>query len=112
MKKIFFESLADEILINFIKNDIFDNFKNINLYNANNKVYEIISNVQTIFKESINLQLNGYFETQKKKNNNKQSYGEISERAMNISHTLDNNELIDKIFDKIMIYFRVQFIEL
>ena len=103
--------MADEILINFIKNDIFDNFKNINLYNATNKVGENITNAQTIFKESINLQLNGYFETQKEINNNKQLYCEISERAINISYTLDNNELIDKIFDKIMIYFRDQFIE-
>ena len=31
---------------------------------------------------------------------------------MNISYTLDNNELIDKTFDKIMIYFRDQFIYL
>ena len=71
-EKNLIESLADEILINFIKNDIFDNFKNVNLYNANNKVDVIITNVQTQFKESINLQLNGYFETQKEINNNKQ----------------------------------------
>ena len=84
-----------------------DDYKNAikNIYNANNKVNEIITSVQTKFKESINLQSNGYFETQKEINNNKQSYGQISERAMNISYTLDNNELIDKIFDKIMIYF-------
>ena len=91
-----------------------DDYKNVikNIYNANNKVNEIITNVQTKFKESINLQSNGYFETQKEINNNKQSYGQISERAMNISYTLDNNELIDKIFDRIMVYFRDQFIEL
>ena len=43
-----------------------------------------------------------YLETQKEINSNKQSYGQISERAMNISYTLDNHELIDKTFDKIM----------
>ena len=91
-----------------------DDYKNVikNIYNANKKVDEIITNVQTKFKESINLQSNGYFETQKEINNNKQSYSQISERAMNISYTLDNNELIDKTFDRIMIYFRDQFIEL
>ena len=89
-----------------------EDYKNIikNIYNANNKVNEIISNVQTKFREAIGLQSNGYFETQKEINNNKQSYSQISERAMNISYTLDNNELIDKIFDNIMIYFRDQFI--
>ena len=68
--------------------------------------------MKTKFKESINLQSNGYFETLKEINGNKQSYGQINERAMNISYTLDINELIDKTFDKIMVYFRDQFIAL
>ena len=80
-----------------------------NIYNANIKVDEIINNVKGKFKESINLQSNGYFEAQKEIDSNKQSYGQISERAINISYTLDNNDLIDKTFDNIMIYFRDQF---
>ena len=80
-----------------------------NIYNSNKKVDKIIEIVKEKFKESINLQSNGYFETQKEINSNKQSYGQISERAMNISYTLDNNDLIDKTFDNIMIYFRDQF---
>ena len=91
-----------------------EDYKNIikNIYNSNQKVDEIVQKVQVKFKESINLQSNGYFETQKEINSNKQSYGAISERAMNISYTLDNNELIDKTFDNIMVYFREQFIAL
>ena len=80
-----------------------------NIYNSNKKVDKIIEIVKEKFKESINLQSNGYFETQKEINSNKQSYGQISERAMNISYTLDNNDLIDKTFDNIMIYFRDKF---
>ena len=83
-----------------------------NIYNANQKVDEIIQKVKEQFKESINIQSNGYFETQKEINSNKQSYGAITERAMNISYTLDNNDLIDKTFDNIMIYFREKFIVL
>ena len=100
-----------DLQISFASND---DYKNVikNIYNANNKVDEIIKNIQNKFKESINLQSNGFFETQKEINNNKQSYSLISERAMNISYTLDNNELIDKTFDNIMIYFRDQFIAL
>ena len=53
----------------------------------------------------INQLTNRYFETRKDINNNKHIYGQISEKTINISYNLDNNELIDKIFDKIMIYF-------
>ena len=91
-----------------------EDYKNVirNIYNSNNKVNEIIINVKEKFKDSINIQINGYFETQKEINQHKKTYGEKSQRAMNISHTLDNNELIDKTFDNIMIYFRDQFIYL
>ena len=69
-----------------------------NLYNSNIKFNSIINNVQQRFIESINIQSNGYFETQKDIDDKKKSYGLTAERAMNISYTLDNNELIDKKF--------------
>ena len=100
-----------ELLINLASNDDYKKTIN-NLYNSKIKVDEIIENVKQKFKEAINIQSNGYFETQKDIESNKKSYGEISERAMNISYTLDNNELIDKTFDDLMIYFREQFIVL
>ena len=102
---------SGELLINLASNDDYKKTIN-NLYNSKIKVDEIITNVKQKFKESINIQSNGYFETQKEIESNEKSYGKISERAMNISYTLDNNELIDKTFDDLMIYFREQFIVL
>ena len=110
------EKISDKLdngeLLIYLANDL--DYKNVikNIYNSNIKVNEIIKNVKDKFKESINIQPNGYFETQKEIESNKKSYGEISQRAMNISYTLDNNELIDKVFDNNMIYFRDQFIYL
>ena len=102
---------SGSLLINLASNE---DYKNVikNLYNSNIKLNEIISNVQQQFKECINLQSNGYFETQKELEQKRKSYGEICERAMNISYTLDHNDLIDKKFDEIMKYFREQFIVL
>jgi len=36
----------------------------------------------------------------------------ISQKAINMAYDLDNNESIDKIFDEIMTYFRVKFIDI
>ena len=97
-----------ELLINLASNDDYRNTIS-NLYNSKIKVDEIIANAKQYFQKAINIQTNGYFETQKEIDSNKNIFGEKSERAMKISYTLDNNELIDKTFDDIMIGFREQF---
>ena len=91
-----------EVSINLINNN--DEIKQTitNLYNSKNKINDIISNVKEIFKRSLNLQNNGYFITQKDLELNNQSYGKISDQAVKIAQTLDNNLLIDEIFDNIM----------
>ena len=83
-----------------------------NIYNTKIKVNEIIETIKTKFQESIKLQSNGYFETQHEIEQNSQSYGEKSEKALKISYALDNNEFIDKTFDNIMTSFRDKFVEL
>ena len=70
---------------------------------------EIIGYVPEKFYESMNLQSNGYFETDNYIEEKNNTYGIIGEKALNISYTLDNNEIIDKKFDEIMIYLREQF---
>ena len=80
-----------------------------NIYNSKIKTNDFINNVENGFRDSLNIKSNGYFESQSEINNNKQSYKQISERALNIAYTLDNNELIDTTFDNYMIYFRDQF---
>ena len=56
-----------------------------NIYNTKIKVNEIIETIKTKFQESIKLQSNGYFETQHEIEQNSQSYGEKSEKALKIS---------------------------
>jgi len=71
-----------------------------------------VETIRSTFDSSINLQSNGYFETQKEIEDNNKTYGQISERALSISYTLDNNELIDKTFDTIMTSFREKFVSI
>ena len=104
------EKLNDGSMIIHLANKE-DYKKVINYLNNSNIIFDqMIINIKKKVKESIGLQDNGYFETDKEIEDNKNSYGEIYNKAMNISYILDNNLLIDKTFDKIMIYFRDQFI--
>ena len=77
-----------------------------NLYNSEILVNNIMSNTKEIFKKSINLQDTGYFISQKDLESNQEIYGRISDEAMTIAQTLDNNLFIDTTFDEIMTYFK------
>ena len=58
------------------------------------------------------MQSNGYFETQKELDENRQVFEKITEKATEIADDIDKNELSDKAFTKIMTSFRDKFIEL
>ena len=83
-----------------------------NIYNTKLKAHEIINNIKQKFGEIINLKSNGYFETQQEIDDNNKTYGQKAEKALTIAYNLDNNQLIDKTFDTIMISFRDQFLNL
>ena len=83
-----------------------------NIFNTKSKANEIIETIKSKFLECINLQPNGYFETQSELDENAQSYGLISEKATTTAYALDNNELVDNTFDKIMMSFRNKFLEI
>ena len=100
-----------EITISLASNDDYKNAIE-NIYNSKIKINEIIETIKNKFLECLNLQSNGYFETQKELDENKQSMESISQKAINMAYDLDNNESIDKIFDEIMTYFRVKFIDI
>jgi hypothetical protein len=82
------------------------------IYNTKQLAYEIVETIKSTFENSINLQPNGYFETQNEIDNNNKTYGKINERALSIAYSLDKNELIDKTFDTIMRSFREKFVTL
>ena len=83
-----------------------------NIYNSKMKVKEILSNIVDKFNNSIGYQNSGYFESQRELDANNKSYSEVTSDAIKIAHTLDNNLLIDTTYDKIMEYFREQFVVL
>ena len=83
-----------------------------NIYNSKMKVKEILSNIVNKFNNSLGYQDSGYFESQKDLDSNNKSYSEVSNNAIQIANSLDNNLLIDNTFDKIMVYFRDQFVVL
>ena len=80
------------------------------IYNAKMKVKEILINIVDKFNNSVGYQDSGYFECEKELDTNNKSYSEISTDAIKISYTIDNNLLIDTTYDKIMKYFRDQFV--
>ena len=102
---------SEEIVIALGEKDDYKNCIN-NIYNSKTKLKEIIDTIKSKFEESLNLKSNGYFESKKEIEENDLSYGKTSEKAQNISYTLDNNEFIDKAFDDEMKIFRDKFIEL
>jgi hypothetical protein len=81
-----------------------------NIYNAKIKVKEILSNIVNKFNNSVGYQDSGYFESKNELDANNKSYSEISSNSIKIANTLDNNLLIDTTYDKIMEYFRDQFV--
>jgi AICAR transformylase/IMP cyclohydrolase PurH len=91
-----------------------ENIKNViaNIYNSDLKIKQILSNVEKKLSSATQIQINGYFETEKYLKDKKQLYGQIADDAIKIAKTLDNNELIDTTFDNIMINFRDQFTSL
>jgi len=80
-----------------------------NIYNSDLKIKEILSSVEQKLSSALQIQTNGYFETEKYLKDKKQLYGKIADDAIKIAKTLDNNDIIDTTFDNIMISFRDQF---
>jgi hypothetical protein len=80
-----------------------------NINNSKILINDIIINIIEKFNNSIGILDNGFFETQKSIDDNNEAFSKIVEEAISISKIFDNNSLIDKTFDNIMIYFREQF---
>ena len=83
-----------------------------NIYNTKQKVNEIIETIKIKFEECINIKFNGYLESQNEIEENNKTFNQIIDRALSISYSLDNNELIDKTFDKVWLFIRDKFLSL
>ena len=101
---------GDLIILRASNEDYQNTIKNI--YNTKQKSNEIIETIKNKFKECINVKSNGYFESQNEIEENDKYYSQIIERAKSISYSLDNNELIDKTFDKVWISIRDKLLSL
>ena len=100
-----------DLMISLASNEDYKNTIR-NIYNSRVKISQIVETIKQKFLESINLQSNGYFETQKELDENRQVFEKIEEKATKIAYDIDKNELSDKAFTKIMTSFRDKFIEL
>ena len=121
-KNITLESLEKEInltnnLINiFESNDLeingekpgdFEKTKE-NLHNISNYLSNIINLFQRKLKNEIEKK-GEFFISQQDIENNNETFSEIINQALEIGRNIDNNEYVDKTFDKIMIDFRKNF---
>ena len=104
--EILSKNLANKVYtINSASEEEYENLKT-NLINSKKYIYNIIQKVKDFIMEEIGLKDNGYFisDTDLRANNN--SYSAAIVESKDISKKLDNDELIDKKFDEIMIKFR------
>ena len=79
-----------------------------NLENSNNYITKIINLFQEKVKKEMDLK-NGYFITKYNIDSNNNRYKEIINESLEASQRIEDNEYIDKEFDKIMIDFRLNF---
>ena len=91
--------------INSANDDEYELLK-INLNDSKRYIYDIIKKVKDFVTEEIGLKNNGYFINDNDLNANNKSFSYVIADSKDISRKLDNDELIDKKFDEIMINFR------
>ena len=85
------------LLLNYSSKEEF-NQTLIYIQNSQSKINEILRIIKNKFNETINI------------NENNNNFHNIKAKAINISKTLDNNDLIDTAFDKVITNFREQFL--
>ena len=81
-----------------------------NLENSLEYSSEIIKEIITYIRESMNIKTNGYFITDEEINNFNNSLNSIIIEAEKVAKKLDDVSLIDKVFDEIMIRFRDSYV--
>ena len=81
-----------------------------NLENASEYPSEIIKAIINYIKELMNIKSNGYFISDEEINNFNNSFISIISEAEKVAEKLNGINLIDKVFDQIMIKFRDSFI--
>ena len=84
-----------------------EDFKNMisYLYNSNQITNDIIDRIKNYINKEIGLNDNGYFISDNEIQKNKNSFTPFLTAAKEEAKKLDNDEYIDKVFDKIMINF-------
>ena len=83
-----------------------------NIINTKEKIYEIMPNLEILIKKGVGIQENKFLESKEEIDKNKKHYEEIFEKSNNIIYNIDNNLLIDNIFDNIMTNFKKKFLNL
>ena len=105
-----YDNLRDEIYtINSITEIDFEKVLS-NLEKGMKYPYDIITKIKEYIIEIMNIKNNGYFTSDEDINNFNNSFASIIAEAEKVAKILDNVDIIDKIFDEIMIKFRESYI--
>ena len=81
-----------------------------NLENSLQHPADIIKRIKDYVIERMNIKENGYLTSSEDMNNLNNSFGNIIEEAKEVAKKLDNIEIIDKVFDNIMIKLQEGFV--
>ena len=95
-KNLIIESITDTEL-----NTVLSNLDKSYIYPT-----DIIQEIEKYIMEIINIKDNGYFTSEEEKNNFVNSFTIILQEANEVAKQLENVDMIDKVFDNIMIKFR------
>ena len=99
-KNLYIENIDDELLEKTINN----------FHNLTQKIDDIINKIKSMILKEMDLK-GEYFLSEYDINLNNISFRDAISKAKDLAYNFDNDQLIDKVFDEIMSYFRQNFSE-
>ena len=83
-----------------------------NINEINNKISDLTSKIKNEIENKKNILDNGYFISDNEINNNNDTYNKVIKEFLSVTSKLDNLEVIDKLYDELMINFKENFTNL
>ena len=109
LKELYNNLLNENYTVNNITNQEYQTVLS-NLDNSYKYPNDIINKINNYILETINIKSNGYFNSQEDIDNLNKKFISLFLKADEVAKKLDDLQLIDKVFDEIMIKFRDNYI--